>query len=107
MSEEEKAIEKAKPVWWQRAKKYIFFSQLIHNIFLAGGILYGTYIMIENRIAEVLATPKRTTLLEKRDSVQFQRSDSSLLKHNGYFMTIFNYVDTEDDRKVRFKYTGR
>ncbi len=93
MSEQE-AIAKAKPIWWERAKKLIFLSQFIHSLILGVGICYGVYIIVDNKIAEVLATPKRTTALERQDSSKFRQTDSSLIKHNGYFVTLFTKVDT-------------
>ena len=93
MSNEE-AIQKAKPVWWQRAKKLIFFSQFLHSAVVIIGVLYGASIIMETKIAAVLAIPKRITALERKDSSQFCQTDSALDKHNGLFLTVFQKIDT-------------
>ena len=104
MSDEEK---KQQPAWWQRAKTVIFVSQFLHSVLTIGGVAIAVYVVIENRIAEILATPKRTKVLEVKDSIQFSKSDSALTKHDGLLKVVFHHVDTNAEHKINYRYTGK
>lgn len=91
MSEEEL---KNKPTWWDRAKILVIVSQLIQAVVIVAAAMWGTGVVMENKISQIMSAPKRVTFLEKQDSVKFFQTDSSLKSHNGYFAVIFTKVDT-------------
>lgn len=112
--EEQKAVESTKPVtqhiaseFWKRGKKLVLLWQIGQTLFLAGAIIWGVGFVVESRIAEILKNPKRTTALEKQDSVKFQFVDSSLNRHDGLFTVIFSRIDTSARLSKRhIYYTG-
>jgi len=93
-NEEKKTTESILAGIWQRARKTVLLWEFIKVIIIVGGVLIGQFLILENKVAEVFGNPKRTTALEKQDSAKFIFVDSSLTTHNGYFITIFERLDT-------------
>ncbi len=93
--------EKKKPITaetltglWARAKKAVLLWEVAKVFIIVGGVLIGQFLILENKVVEVLATPKRLSIFQAQDSTHSFKTDSSLIKHNGYFITLFTRVDT-------------
>lgn len=78
----DKEIHNERKAWWEKGKRLVLLTQIGQTIVLLGGLAYAQYVIIEDKVANILSTPKKTALVAARVDTVVHKIDSGFAAYD-------------------------